>query len=265
MTKKKQQTIPDTLEARVHSLEAALVVNESQEKELAEQIVTALADGENPEKLQSKRRQVRDSLEDIRQTLPVLKERIKTNRAALSQVKAADRLLGIRRAYGSLLQQYEYDEVRVLDAAKQYNARVAELNTRFKNLAVLVAETSALGSRFGVPVSKLASPVVPALRKGCGQAVKLVFEVKYVETGHIKEDIEADEHGLRKRRTFQEIRGTEGYKLIEAAGLPDFAPLSQKQQQIVAARAKQTREERAVSARYADEIHQQERTPERIF
>ena len=122
-----------------------------------------------------------------------------------------------------------------------------------------------MGSRFGVPLSKLASPVVPALRKGCGEAVRFVTEVKYLDHGHISPDIETDERGLRKRRTYEEVRGTEGFKIIEAAGLVEFPPLTQKQKELVAVRERQAREENAIAESSVGEIRARSRAPERVF
>ena len=251
--KRKKQGTPEP-EERVATLEHAAAALEDQEKQLDAQVLSALEAGENPKSLQAKRREVHDSLDDIKRTLPGLRERVKENRLALCQAQAADRMLGTRRAYGSLLRQYEADEVRVLDAAKEYHSAVGLLNGRYKSLGLLAAEAGALGSRFGIPLSKLASPVVPALRTACGEAVRLVTEVKYVDHGHISPDIETCEHGLRKRRSYLEVQGTEAFEIIKAAGLPAWPPLTDMQKSIVAGREQDAQEERDFAKRIGGEI-----------
>jgi len=54
---------------------------------------------------------------------------------------------------------------------------------------------------------------------------------QYVEEGveWVSPVLEDDEHHLRKRRSYAEIAGSEGYRIIMEAGLKAFPPLTPRQ------------------------------------
>src|SRR5438067_2337443 len=63
-------------------------------------------------------------------------------------------------------------------------------------------------------------------------AILKEFIARFARAEVMRPDIEEDETGLRRtRRTFAEIAGTPAYEIIVAAGLPDFRPLTDREQE----------------------------------
>ncbi len=91
------------------------------------------------------------------------------------------------------------------------------------------------------------------MRRGLAEAVRLVG-VKFIDHAHIRVAREQDEHGLRTRRSYEEIEGTEGFAIIQSAGLKPFNRVTPAQQQIIAGRERQAEQERADRERFETEI-----------
>lgn len=170
------------------------------EGELTAAVAAAVANDQDAAALRKERAQVRAELEDASSIAPLLAERIAARRERWVVAEAEKRLAGIERAHGSLSQQLDEDEKRVQKAATAYKAAVDQLNERFGALAHLKAEAGVLADRFGLAIPTLAPVVVPAKRKGCGEAVDSVAGVKFADHAHISPAFEHNEHRLRRRR-----------------------------------------------------------------
>lgn len=94
-----------------------------------------------------------------------------------------------------------------------------------------------LTDRFDLP-APLLSQVDPPARRGLESKPKAIL-VNHLRT---RTESERCEHGLRERRSYQEVRGTDGYKFIADAGLRDFPPLTDAQQRILVERTRVARE-----------------------
>jgi hypothetical protein len=66
--------------------------------------------------------------------------------------------------------------------------------------------------------------------------------------------VEQCEFGLRQRRTYDEIAGTDGHGIITIAGLKPWAPLTARQQAILAERERDQEERQRQAAAFAGEF-----------
>jgi len=152
--------------------------------------------------------------------------------ALLAEVEA--RMTGIAKAHGSLRAELPEDEQRVFEALMGASVAINRLNERYAKLTWLRHEAAALADRFGVPGPELPAVVVPA-RRGLDTTLP-----RLADHCHIRPVTEANEYG-RRRRSYEEIRGTEGFAIIERAGLKAFPPPTPEQQ---AARREREEQER---------------------
>lgn len=171
--------------------------------------------------------------------LSLIERELAVAKAAEHKAAAEERLIGIKRAHGSVVASLDDDLVRVSEAKAAYEAAIIRANDRYRQVTRLWAEAAALSDRFNLPTPTLPIVVPPAMRKLSTQpSVELV--------GHLrsKPEMEKDEHGLRQRRTYHEVRGTPGYAIIEAAGLKPFPPLTESQQRAIDSLGRQSEEAR---------------------
>lgn len=171
------------------------------------------------------------------------------SREAKAKEAAQLRLLGIRRAYGSVASSLDGDEQRLREAVALVAEAVEKMNGRFHQLMKLKAEAAALGDRFGLAVPALPQVTPPALRDvAVTPAVTLVGHV------HARPKVERCEHGLRERRNYHEVQGTEGHAIISEAGLKPWPDLTDAQIRIVEQRAREAEESRRQLARMGGAI-----------
>ena len=202
--------------------------------------------------LTRERRETMDEKADVLAAIATLQRRIDTDRALACTSEAAERMPGIARAYGSLRQELDEDEAAVQAAAVEYKAKGDRVNARFRSLAMLRAEAGALADRFGVPAPTFAPPVViPAMRKGCGEAAMTVQSVTFLDHSHVATAMEKDEHGIRSRRTFKEISATPGFAIIKSAGWQPWPALTEAQEKILDGRQRDVQAEIVASKRFA--------------
>lgn len=157
--------------------------------------------------------------------------------------RAESRLLGIRRAHGSKRAERERLLTKRLELARLLAENTDQLRGVDADLERYDAEDAALADRFELPRSGL-----PRLGASGGSAEALeahrilsktpLSEHRYPQTPVT----EKCEYGLRDRRSYKEIDGTEGYAIIQAAGLKAFPELTERQRKIVSARARQDEE-----------------------
>lgn len=170
-------------------------------------------------------------------------------REAQAKKAAQSRLLGIRRAYGSVAASLDGDEQRLREAVAAVAEAVEKMNGRFHQLMKLKTEAAALGDRFGLAVPALPQVTPPALRDvAVAPVVKLVGHV------HARPKVERCEHGLRERRTYDEVKGTEAHTIIAEVGPKPWPDLTDQQERIVQQRAREEAETRRQLARMGGAI-----------
>lgn len=148
--------------------------------------------------------------------------------------EAEARTLGISRVVGSVVASTVEDRERVLEAARAYAEAVDRLNERFLQYQGLVAEDAALRDRFGIAGAKIPRVVSPNETPSVIAAADTT-RVAYETDRVIRPQTEKDEHGLRERRTYGEIRGTAAYTIIESVGPKPWRPLTEREQQAITA------------------------------
>jgi hypothetical protein len=150
---------------------------------------------------------------------------------------ARARLLAIKKVDGSLASEEEDDDKRVEEARAALAEAITRRNDRHRERVTLRAEADALCDRFELPKPELRSLVPPDLRVGQVSVPAVV--------GHVRL-IEADEQcpqGVRRRRVYAEVKGTEAYRIIEAAGGPKpWSDLTESQQRFLEQKAREERE-----------------------
>ncbi|MEX2179339.1 MAG: hypothetical protein WD801_11545 [Gemmatimonadaceae bacterium] len=168
--------------------------------------------------------------------------------------RAKQRLLGIRRAIGSVVASLEEDEARVRAAKAALEDAIRRFNDRFGQVNGLKAEAEALCHRFQLPTPALPKVTAPALRGlETAPSVELVAHVR------TRPRVEQCEHGLRERRTYAEVRGTEGHTIITAAGLRPFPELTERQQRGIAHREREQAETNRQHERMAQHVEEAKR------
>lgn len=152
--------------------------------------------------------------------------------------KAAEaRLLGIKKAYGSLLSEMDEDEKRIAELAEA----TARLNNRYAKIEQFRVEALALSDRFGLDKPTLARAVPPA-RREIATTLVLLQRGLLDHANAWPAPTEQCEHKMRERRSYTEIQGTEGYDIITSVGLKPFPELTERQQAVVAQRKREQEE-----------------------
>ena len=94
--------------------------------------------------------------------------------------------------------------------------------------------------------------VVPALRESCAAAT--AESATFLDHAHVRPATEKCEHGLRARRTYQEIADTPSGEILKVPGGPKPWPdLTAKQREIVEGRERERQAEAVTAARFAGE------------
>jgi hypothetical protein len=148
---------------------------------------------------------------------------------------AEARILGCRRALGSLASQMDDDVKRVLDAHAALADAVERLNDRYRDVLRTQAEALALADRFDMSVGKLPPVHAPAHRVQA--SMPRLADVP----NPIRPIFEEDEYGMRSRRTYDEMRGTKAFEIIQAVGPKPWHPLTEMQQRAVDSMAAQAK------------------------
>lgn len=157
---------------------------------------------------------------------------------------AKDRLLGIKRAFGSVQTSIDADVIRVTAAIAALEETIGTLNDRYNQTVTLRAEAAALADRFNVPKPALPIVAPPASRDLAVSLIRLPNTLAAGSSSHPYEAKEVCEHNLRERRTYVEATGTPGGDIIEAAGLKAFPELTERQKDFLAARQREKESER---------------------
>src|SRR5207247_4585467 len=114
-----------------------------------------------------------------------------------------------------------------------YAKAVQAQNQRSRALAKARAEALALEARFGVDVPTLPRVLAPDQRAASFAAVAAA-RVSFAQAENVLPVVEEDTTGLRRlRRTFEEVADMASFNIIMQAGLPDFRPLTARDQAVL--------------------------------
>ncbi|HEY6193434.1 MAG TPA: hypothetical protein VI504_00180 [Candidatus Eisenbacteria bacterium] len=164
---------------------------------------------------------------------------------ARGREKAEKRMVGIKAAWGGLTAARRDAVKRVQKQREELAAAIGTLNKQIAGQDSLRQEAEALVDRFSIALPSLKSER-PELELDLN--LPLVTEHQPFR----RPATEKCEHGLRERRTYAELAGTETAEIISAAGLKPWAPLTRRQQESVAALAEGEHENKQRHARQAD-------------
>jgi len=131
------------------------------------------------------------------------------DRAALRE-EAEKRVLGIRRALGSVLDQLEQDGRKAITAAKAFETTIKTVNERYEHALSLRHEGQTLAEVFGIN-AELPAFTPPANRPDLGEAFSTVQQVRVRDHGSVNPTRDNASH-----RTFEEVElaKTPGLALI---------------------------------------------------
>jgi hypothetical protein len=160
-----------------------------------------------------------------KEIIPELEAEVAVALEAKGRTEAEDRLLGIKRAYGSTTSAYGDDEKRVEQAVATLRESITTLNSRARKLEALRAEAAALADRFELKTPSLS--IVPEPQQGIPLPA-------FWRLHSVRPQFEQCEHNFRQRRDYTEIGGTPGYDIIMKAGLQPFRALTKRESQAVA-------------------------------
>ena len=166
-----------------------------------------------------------DALKDL---IPALETEFAGVLEETGREEAEHRLRGIKRAYGSLLAEYQDDEKRVEQAIAVLGEAITTLNGRARKIEGLRAESVALADRFELAIPLLAVVSEPQLNLNASLPPFWRLQAK-------RPSFESDEHGLRERRDFAEISGSVAYEIIQRAGLRPYRPLTEREREVLLA------------------------------
>ena len=171
------------------------------------------AEGETLEQRAARLRQVvaTPSERDLaaRELLEVEAQLAEREEAALT-AEVEKRVLGIRRALGSVLDQLEQDGRKAITAAKAFETTIKTVNERYEHALSLRHEGQTLAEVFGIN-AELPAFTPPANRPDIGEAFSTVQQVRVRDHGSVNPARGNDGH-----RTFEEMElaKTPGLDLI---------------------------------------------------
>jgi len=184
--------------------------------------------------------------EKAAQELATIERQLADGREATAKQAAAARMVGIRRAFGSVTSSIDADEQRVGEKIEEVSGAITRLNDRYSQAVQLRAEAAALADRFSLPKPTLPDVAPPARRE---LAITLaLLPNTLLATAWGSQPTEECEHKMRTRRTYAEAVATPGAEIIERAGLKPFPELTERQREIIAAREREKEQERRAFA-----------------
>jgi hypothetical protein len=181
-------------------------------------------------------------MDALREIIRDLERADAAGREANATNAAIARLVGVKRAYGSIQSSIDADERRVDEKIVELSDAITRLNDRYSHGVKLRAEAMALADRFSLPKPTLSAVAAPARREIAITLTRLPNKLRTTRDPY--QPTEQCEHNMRTRRTYAEAAGTEGYQIIESLGLKSFPELTTRQQEIIAARAREKEQER---------------------
>lgn len=150
------------LEDRLAQLRNELAETRTAAKEAARAARTALAKGEKADSLIRRQTDIDAKAQALAGAVADLEAQIKEDREAACQDEADRRMLGIKRAYTSLIDQRDKDVQRIEQASVTLIDAVKRLNDRTDDLDSLLAEALVLHERFKIELPDLPRVLRPA-------------------------------------------------------------------------------------------------------
>lgn len=143
--------------------------------------------------------------------------------------RAEKRLLGIRRAHGSIVNELDQDEERVRSLHDELTAAIVRFNDRYEQATALRNEAAALNDRFDLDAELPLAPPAPAARNIPVTLPMLRDVALFIASPATEEHPEMD----WRRRTYLEIAGTPGYEIVQLVGPRPWRGLTADEQRIV--------------------------------
>jgi hypothetical protein len=176
-------------------------------------------------------------IQALREIISSIETELVSDREVTGVRAAKDRLLGIKRAWDSIASSVDAAELRVVKKIAELSDEIDHLNDRYSGSVKTRVEAAALSDRFNLPKLVLPDVAPPARRDVAIEMTTLPNKLRATAWGN--ESVEQDEFELRTRRTYAEASGTEGYRIIEGAGLKAWEPLTERQKEIITARLRE--------------------------
>jgi len=133
--------------------------------------------------------------EQAAEELAAVERQIAARAVAALTGQAKARLLGIQRADGSLADQKEQDDDRVLKTAKAYVEAVLTSNARARKRKLLQHEARLLADAFALPMPALRDVEIPARGEVGAEAVGIVSAVELAATLYVNPEPDHGELG----------------------------------------------------------------------
>lgn len=157
---------------------------------------------------------------------------------ARGKKEAEERLLGIKRAAGSVRSELTDDDKRIRELKNELTEVNAKRTTRARKYETLQGEANGLVDRFGLPPLKLETLAEPP-----------AIEVPAPWRHHVvRPSFEQCEHNLRQRRDYTEIRASAAYAIIMKTGLKPFRPLTERESEVLEDRAEERKPDPVLAA-----------------
>ncbi len=170
--------------------------------------------------------------------LAEIEARLASEREGEARASADQRMVAIKRAYGSVIASLADDEGRIRECLVQLTEAIERINARYGQAVHLKAEAAALADRFGLRAPDLVNAVSPLHR------VQIAPKAVPAGPASRRPKTEHCEHRMRERRDYSEIAGSPGYEIIQRAGLKPYPPLNERQQRSVDQVARENSEAR---------------------
>lgn len=139
---------------------------------------------------------------------------------------ARRRVLGIRKAIGSLDHELSKEEPLIRAAHAQLVEGLTRSNKLFRDIGRMQNEVAALVDRFGLTEKALQAVTPPALRLSDLEPLPVLLDVAQP----VRPAFEDHPHTTWKRRTYEEVAGTPAKEIIDRVGPKPWPPLSAEQQ-----------------------------------
>jgi len=220
----------------------------------SDEVNQAVGESPNYDELEREAKQLRQIVaarsekEIAAEKLARIERQLAARRETEGTAAAKGRMVGIRRAVGSLMNEYGQDRKAVEAARAQLSEAIQTLNARAGQIRQLHAEDAALADRFGLDRTELPQPREPEAE------INMALPKLWFGRPTPPPLIELDDTGLqRERRSYREVEGSEAYRIIQTAGLKSWPELTQEQREVLAEREEDHRRERAEQAVLARE------------
>ena len=157
---------------------------------------------------------------------------------------ARKRVLGIRKAIGSLEHEMSKEEPGIRAAHAQLVEALTRTNRLFRDIGRMQNEVAALVDRFGLTEKALQAITPPGVRFSDLEPLPVLPDV----VQPIRPTFEEHPDTEWKRRTYEEVAGTPAKEIIDHVGPKVWPPLSPEQQaEVDKAKERRQREAAALS------------------